>query len=33
MKPVSTLSAGAGAGENGAVAQNWQVIVYVICSN
>lgn len=31
--PLSTLSAGAGAVENGAVAQNWQVIVYVICSN
>lgn len=31
--PLSTLSAGAGAVENGAVAQSWQVIVYVICSN
>lgn len=31
--PLSTLSAGAGATENVAVAQTWQVIVYVICSN
>jgi hypothetical protein len=31
--PLSTLSAGAGGVENGAVAQSWRVIVYVICSN